>query len=147
MNENKVTIESGRTIIGNNTRKQTVKFLKTNQTMLDQMQENYNRANHFGQNQPQESMNANILNNSPMQNGLGLNLGAISSLLPLLTSMNKGSNGNIMELLPKLMQNGENNGQNANVLSQLLPLISSMQSKKNPSTSAKKIDSLTRADS
>ncbi len=146
MNENKVTIESGRTIIGNNTRKQTVKFLKTNQTMLDQMQENYNRANHFGQNQPQESMNANILN-SPMQNGLGLNLGAISSLLPLLTSMNKGSNGNIMELLPKLMQNGENNGQNANVLSQLLPLISSMQSKKNPSTSAKKIDSLTRADS
>lgn len=146
MNENKVTIESGRTIIGNNTRKQTVKFLKTNQTMLDQMQENYNRANHFGQNQPQESMNANILN-SPMQNGLGLNLGAIPSLLPLLTSMNKGSNGNIMELLPKLMQNGENNGQNANVLSQLLPLISSMQSKKNPSTSAKKIDSLTRADS
>ena len=146
MNENKVTIESGRTIIGNNIRKQTVKFLKTNQTMLDQMQENYNRANHFGQNQPQESMNANILN-SPMQNGLGLNLGAISSLLPLLTSMNKGSNGNIMELLPKLMQNGENDGQNANVLSQLLPLIGSMQSKKNSSTSAKKIDSLTRADS
>lgn len=134
MNENKIIVNSGNTIIGSTKRKQTIKTMQVNKNMLDEMQSNYDRLEH-GYN-----TNTNFTNSS---NSNGTNNINISNLLPLISALStKGSMNNILEILPKLSQNQNNS--NVNMLSQLLPIIQNLQTKKTHET--KKIDSLTRAD-
>lgn len=129
MNENKIKVETGRTIINNTSRKQRVSVMQVN-NKLDEMQSNFNNIEYGA--------------NTSNQNYGGFNMSNLSNMLPLISMLSgKNSMSNIMEMLPKLSQN--NNGNSSNMLSTLMPLIQSLSNKKGV-TSAKKIDSLKRAD-
>ena len=121
MNNQKVIVEKGRTIINEN--KRNINKITTLQA-----------PNNINYNTPVNNENTNNYNN--------FNLNNLTTLIPLLKGLGANDNNmnfnKILELLPNL-----NNQQNSNMFTQLLPLIQSLNTK---NEDKQKISSFTRTD-
>lgn len=124
MEQTKITVEKGRTIISE--KKRQVNKITT-------------------MNMPQQMVNNMHNQTTPNNDYQGLNINNIASLLPLLktggvTTQSTNNLNKILEILPNLTNNNGNN----NLISQLLPLLQTLNKQKEDKK--EKISSLKRTD-